>query len=101
MSSSSTATVARVSPDAREIRPADAERIQKALAAKDRLQVDLEKAVAKALKNGASIRAVVEATGLSANTVQKYGRAHGWPTAENRARFYETRWDKHRREREQ
>jgi hypothetical protein len=30
--------------------------------------------------------------------VQKYGRAHGWPTAENRERFYESRYDREERE---
>jgi len=41
-------------------------------------QETLEKAVAQALRNGASVRSVAE-LGLSANTVQKYGRAHGCP----------------------
>jgi len=57
----------------------------------------LEKAVARALKNGASVRAVAE-LGVSTNTVQKYGRAHGWPTEENRERFYESRYDREDRE---
>jgi hypothetical protein len=61
-------------------------------------QEALEKAVAQALKNGASVRAVAE-PGLSGNTVQKYGRAHGWPTAENRERFYGSRNDREERER--
>ena len=60
-------------------------------------QAALEKAVAQALKNGASVRSVAE-LGLSANTVQKYGRAHGWPTEENRERFYESRYDREERE---
>jgi len=47
--------------------------------------------------NGASVRSVAE-LGLSANTVQKYGRAHGWPTEENRTRFYESRYDREERE---
>jgi uncharacterized protein YjcR len=49
--------------------------------------------------NGASVRAVAE-LGLSANTVQKYGRAHGWPTEDNRSRFYESRDDRYEREQE-
>jgi hypothetical protein len=57
----------------------------------------LERAVAQALKNGASVRSVAD-LGLSANTVQKYGRAHGWPTEENRERFYESRYDREDRE---
>ena len=60
-------------------------------------QKALEKAVAQALRNGASVRSVAE-LGLSANTVQKYGRAHGWPTKENRERFYESRYDREERE---
>ena len=60
-------------------------------------QEKLEEAVARALKNGASVRSVAE-LGLSANTVQKYGRAHGWPTEENRDRFYESRYDREERE---
>ena len=96
MATLTTATVRRVSPDARDIKPADRQRIAELLAEKDRVQLELEKAVAKALKNGASIRGVVEGTGLASATVQKYGRAHGWPTAENRAKFYETSWDRYR-----
>src|SRR3954471_7784380 len=61
------------------------------------VQEHLEESVAQALLNGASVRAVAE-MGLSPNTVQKYGRAHGWPTEENRARFYESRWDRDERE---
>lgn len=61
-------------------------------------QSALERAVAQALKNGASVRSVAE-LGLSANTVQKYGRAHGWPTEENRERFYESRYDREERDR--
>ena len=60
-------------------------------------QDELERAVAQALLNGASVRAVAE-SGLSPNTVQKYGRAHGWPTEENRARFFESQWDRDERE---
>jgi hypothetical protein len=84
-------------PDARDIERADAERIRMALAGVRASQDELERAVAQALLNGASVRAVAE-SGLSPNTVQKYGRAHGWPTELNRARFYESRWDRDERE---
>ena len=56
----------------------------------------MEEAVADALMNGASVRSVAD-LGLSANTVQKYGRAHGWPTEQNRERFYESRYDREER----
>lgn len=84
-------------PDARPVTEVDAARIRAALADVRTAQVALEKAVAQALKNGASVRAVAD-LGVSANTVQKYGRAHGWPTEENRERFYESRYDREDRE---
>ena len=85
-------------PDAREIEAADADRIRTAIIGVRDAQDQLEKAVARALLNGASVRAVAE-LGLSPNTVQKYGRAHGWPTEENRRRFNESRWDRQERQR--
>ena len=63
-------------PDSRPVTEVDAARIRAALAGVRKAQEALEKAIAQALKNGASVRAVAE-LGLSANTVQKYGRAHG------------------------
>ena len=80
-------------PDSRPVTEIDAARIRAAVAAVRAAQVALEEAVAQALKDGASVRAVAE-LGLAANTVQKYGRAHGWPTEENRERFYESRYDR-------
>ncbi|WP_040336640.1 hypothetical protein [Candidatus Blastococcus massiliensis] len=84
-------------PDARPVSDEDGERITAALAGVRAAQDELERAVAQALGSGASVRAVSE-LGLSPNTVQKYGRAHGWPTEENRARFNESRWDRYGRE---
>jgi hypothetical protein len=75
----------------------DAERIRAALGGVQAAQDELETSVARALLNGASVRAVSE-LGLSPDTVQKYGRARGWPTAENRQRFIESRWDRYGRE---
>jgi len=84
-------------PDSRPVTEVDAARIRGAVARLQKAQGALEEAVAEALKNGASVRSVAE-LGLSANTVQKYGRAHGWPTQENRDRFYESRYDREERE---
>ena len=84
-------------PDSRPVTEVDAARVRAAVADVRTAQAALEKAVAQALRNGASVRSVAE-LGLSANTVQKYGRAHGWPTAENRERFYESRYDREERE---
>jgi hypothetical protein len=84
-------------PDSRPVTEVDAARIRAAVAGVRKAQENLENAVAQALKNGASVREVAD-LGLSANTVQKYGRAHGWPTEENRERFYESRYDREDRE---
>jgi hypothetical protein len=84
-------------PDSRPVIEGDAARIRAALAGVGKAHEALEQAVARALRNGASVRAVAE-LGLSANTVQKYGRAHGWPTETNRERFYESRFDREERE---
>ena len=84
-------------PDSRPATEVDAARIRVALAGVRKAQEALEKAVAQALRNGASVRSVAE-RGVSANPVQKYGRAHGWPTEENRERFYESRFDREDRE---
>jgi hypothetical protein len=84
-------------PDPRPVTEVDAARVRTAVAGVRAAQAALEKAVAQALRNGASVRSVAE-LGLSANTVQKCGRAHGWPTEENRERFYESRYDRDDRE---
>ena len=88
-----TDTLARV-PEPRDIAEKDAERILDTLRQREAAQLAVEKAVAQALKNGASIRAVQDASGLSPNTIQKYGAAHGWPTAENRRNFNASKYDR-------
>jgi len=80
-------------PDSRPVTEVDAARVRAAVAGVQKAQEALEQAVAQALLNGASVRAIAE-LGLSANTVQKYGRAYGWPTEENRERFYESQYDR-------
>lgn len=85
-------------PDQRPVTGSDSARIRAALADVRRAQEELETAVADALLNGASVRSVAE-VGLSPNTVQKYGRAHGWPTEENRSRFNESREERQERAR--
>jgi hypothetical protein len=84
-------------PDSRPVTEVDAARIRGAVAGVRKAQDALEMAVAQALKNGASVRSVAQ-LGLSATTVQKYGRAHGSPTEENRERFYESRYDREDRD---
>ena len=63
----------------------DVQRIKAALALRDEAQQQVELSVADALKAGGSVREVSASTGISTTTVQKYGRAHGWPTDQQRA----------------
>ena len=62
----------------------EGQRILDALALRAEAQKQVELAVAGALKAGGSVREVSSLSGLSGTTVQKYGRAHGWPTQEQR-----------------
>lgn len=86
-----TATLPRV-PEPRDITEKDADAVLAAMRVRDEAQEAVEKAVAAALKHGASAPAIQDKTGLSPNTIYKYGRAHGWPTAENRANFNKSRY---------
>ncbi|BAS10571.1 hypothetical protein AHiyo4_39930 [Arthrobacter sp. Hiyo4] len=73
-------------PQTRGIVPEpDVQRIKAALVLRDAAQQQVELAVADALKAGGSVREVAASTGIATSTVQKYGRAHGWPTSEQRA----------------
>ncbi|AYR01536.1 helix-turn-helix DNA-binding domain protein [Arthrobacter phage Seahorse] len=62
----------------------EGQRITDALALRAEAQQQVELAVSDALKAGGSVREVAAISGLSGTTVQKYGRAHGWPTQEQR-----------------
>jgi hypothetical protein len=75
-----------MTPQTRGIVPEpDVQRIKAAIVLRDEAQQQVELAVADALKAGGSVREVAASTGISTTTVQKYGRAHGWPTSEQRA----------------
>lgn len=67
--------------------PADIDRITAALRLQAEVQHQLETAVADTLKAGGSVRETAAASGVSARTVQRYGKKHGWPTDEQRARW--------------
>lgn len=74
-----------------EIPDAEAELLDAALAERDRARDDLDTAtdalkaaVTAALLAGGSVRVVAEHTGLSRVTVEKWGRAGGWPSQEQR-----------------
>lgn len=72
---------------AKKLVPAEAAaRIVRAIEASKVADAEKEAAIAQALKDGASVREVAALTGMSTTTVQRIGRAHGWPTdAQQRA----------------
>lgn len=61
--------------------PEHAQRILAARAARDDADQAYRTAVVDALKAGASVREVAKVAGLSTNTVDRWGREGGWPTA--------------------
>lgn len=87
-----TATVRRVSPQAKGIIPPDkARRLDAAREARDQADDEFRSAVVAALKAGGSIREVAELSGLSTRTVQDWGHAGGWPTKAQKAARAEAR----------
>ena len=75
---------------------AEGARIIAALQKREDAQAEVEQAVAAALKAGASVRELAAFTGLSGTTIQKYGRANGWPTTEQK-----NAWDARTAERDE
>lgn len=56
------------------LNPADAERIQKALSARETADSEVRAAVLAAVKHGASVRELAAFTGLSTNTISRWKR---------------------------
>lgn len=100
-------SVSRVSPRPKgEIPEPQAQRLREAADRRDETQEaahvavdELRAAVVAALLAGGSIREVAETARISRSTCEAWGRADGWPSAEQQAR-----WDaeraKHARRRE-
>ncbi|GGO68321.1 helix-turn-helix domain-containing protein [Nocardioides deserti] len=79
-------------------RPADVERMQRAVELKKLAELELADAVVTAMRNGGSIREVAAACGLSEATVMRWRQGKGLPThddivvkpaRERRERLYE------------
>jgi DNA invertase Pin-like site-specific DNA recombinase len=86
------ATVRPVTPQHKGIIPEQAAaRILAAMQGKADADTELRAAVADALKAGGSVREVMRLTGLSNDTVQRWGREGGWPTTAQKAAREETR----------
>jgi hypothetical protein len=87
-----TDTVRDVTPQHKGLVPLEhAARIRAALTGKADADAELRAAVVGALKAGGSVREVMAVSGLSNDTVQRWGREGGWPTREQRAAREETR----------
>lgn len=79
------------------VRPADEERIQKAIELRALAELELVDAVLSAMRHGGSIREVAAASGLSERTVIRWRKGQGlpslddWhlPARERRDRLYE------------
>ena len=87
-----TATVRPVTPQHKGIVSEQAAaRLRAAMQGRDDAEAELHAAVADALKAGGSVREVMRLTGMSSETVQRWGRDGGWPTAEQKRAREETR----------
>lgn len=81
-----------MTPQPRGVIPEEHEQaLRDALTARDRAEEQLHTAVADALKAGGSVRQVALFTGLSTNTVQRWGREGGWPTDAQRKAWAEAK----------
>jgi hypothetical protein len=67
------------------IPPPVQQRLTAAMAAAEQADEELRTAVADALKAGGSVREVAAFTGMSTNTIARWGRERDWPTAEQKA----------------
>lgn len=78
------------------LRPADVERIQRAVELRELATLELVSAVLDAMKHGGSIRETCAASGLSERTIIRWRKGQGLPTLddwhrisrENRERLY-------------
>ena len=61
---------------------AERERIVAALESRGAAEVELRAAVVAGLLAGGSVREVAGVTGMSTNTIQRWGHEGGWPSTE-------------------
>lgn len=60
-------------------------RILAAMRARDDAETELRAAVVAGLLAGGSVREMATLTGMSTNTIQRWGREGGWPSAQQKA----------------
>jgi transposase len=79
-----------VTPQRRGLVPdALADRLRAAVAAQSEAVEELHAAIAAALLAGGSVREVERISGVPRNTVERWGRRGGWPSAEQKAQWAE------------
>lgn len=75
--------LAGVSPQKRGLIPAEHQtRLRAAQEAKAAAEVEMRAAVVEALMDGASVREIAAFLDMSTNTINRWGREGGWPSAE-------------------
>ena len=75
-----------MTPQRRGVIPdAERKRILAAMVAAKDADTELRAAVAAGLLAGGSVREMADLTGMSTNTIQRWGRDGGWPSAEQKA----------------
>lgn len=67
----------RVARPRAELKPDDLAAIQRAVQDRETAQLDLERAIVRALDNGASVRVITAATGIAGSTIVRYAKSRG------------------------
>ena len=71
----------KVSPQKKGIvRPADVQRIERAVELKALAELEMSRAVVEAMRHGGSIREVARVSGLSESTILRWRKGQGLPT---------------------
>ena len=75
-----------MTPQKRGVIPdTERKRILAAMEARDSAEVELRAAVVAGLLAGGSVREMADLTGMSTNTIQRWGREGGWPSTAQKA----------------
>ncbi|OZF47588.1 hypothetical protein [Rhodococcus sp. 14-2470-1a] len=75
-----------MTPQKRGVVPtAEEQRLRAAVVGAVAAEKELRDAVVAALVAGGSVREVARVSGISVNTIERWGRAGGWPSAEQSA----------------
>lgn len=81
-----------VTPQRKGVVPdAEEQRVRAAVVGAEAAEKELRASVVAALIAGGSVREVARISGKSTNTIERWGRAGGWPSAEQQSRWAEER----------